>query len=259
MTSFVAIQKGLFDFKLSGFAKTLEEKIEYAKETNQSYLEFIASLVEAEIFSRQNNSLKKRLQKSKVLQNKKLEDYDFPFQPSLNKMEILELANCSFIEKRENVLFFGKPGTGKTHLACAIGMKALIKGYKVLFKTAHDILEELHQSKADGTHYQKLNSYIDPDLLIVDEVGFKKFTQSGADDLFEIVNQRYEKKSTIMTSNKSFEDWAQVLFDPVLAGAIIDRLIHHCHIISIKGDSFRARAYKESKKDKTNSLQTTKN
>lgn len=242
------VRKGLIDLKLAGIAKSIEDKIEYATEAKTSFLEFLKILLETEFASRKNNSLRKRASKSKLAQNKKIEDYDFKFQPSLNKLQILNFASCSFIEKRENIIFMGKPGTGKTHLSCAIGLKALLNGYSVLFTTAHDLIKELYQSKADGTYYSKLSNYIKPDLLIIDEIGFKKFTQNGVDDLFEIINQRYENKSIIITSNKPFEDWGNILFDPVLATAIIDRLVHHSHVISIKGDSFRAREYKSNRK-----------
>jgi DNA replication protein DnaC len=244
------VKKGLVQLKLAGIAKSIEDKIDYATEAKLSFLEFIKILLETEFSSRKNNSLRKRANKSKLPQTKKIEDYDFKFQPSLNKLQILNLSSCDFIEKKENIILMGKPGTGKTHLACAIGLKALFKGYKVLFTTAHELIKELHQSKADGTYYMKLSSYVKPDLLIIDEIGFKKFTQHGVDDLFEIINQRYENKPIIITSNKPFEDWSNILFDPVLASAITDRLVHHSQVISIKGESYRAKIYKESNKEK---------
>lgn len=246
------VRKDLVALKLAGIAKTLEEKIDVANESSLSHIEFLKILCETEFTSRKNNSLRKRMRLSKIPQAKRLEDYNFDFQPSVNKIKILDLSSCSFIDKKENIIFMGKPGTGKTHLACSIGMKALLKGYQVLFTTAHDLVKTLYQSKADGTYYQKLHSYIKPDLLIIDEIGFKKLTQHAVDDLFEIINQRYESKSIIITSNKPFEDWPQVLFDPVLTSAIVDRLVHYAHVIAIKGESYRAKKYKEmnNKEDK---------
>ncbi|NCC71653.1 AAA family ATPase [bacterium] len=240
------IKKNLSILKLAGIAKTFEDRISYANEQQISYVDFLRLLIEEELVSRKNNSLVKRIAKAKIPRLKKIEDFDFKFQPTLNKAQILDLASCSFIEKKENIIFMGNPGTGKTHLSEAIAQKALLKGYTVLFTNTHQLIDELQQSKADGTYYSKLQNYIKPDLLVIDELGYKKFTQNGADDFFEIINQRYENKSIIITSNKTFEDWASILYDPVLASAIIDRLVHHSKVIVIKGESFRAKFFKES-------------
>lgn len=242
--------KHLKTLKLAGIAKSLEDKISYAQSKQLSHLEFIKLLAEDEFLSRKNNSLKKRTSKSQLDLSKTIESFDFEFQSTINKSQVLDIASCSFIQKKQNIVFMGNPGTGKTHLASAIGMRALLQGYRVLFLSSHDLIKELNQSKADGTYYLKLESYVKVDLLIIDEIGFKKFTQSGADDFFELVNQRYESKSIIITSNKTFEDWASILFNPVLASATIDRLVHHCQIISIKGESYRAKQYQQKNKEK---------
>jgi DNA replication protein DnaC len=246
------IRKNLSSLKLSGIAKSFEDKVAYASEKQLSYVDFLTLLIEDELVSRKNNSLIKRAQRAKIPRLRKIEDFDFKFQPTLNKAQVLDIASCSFIDKKENIVFMGKPGTGKTHLAEAISQKALLKGYSVLFTTAHQLINELQQSKADGTYHPKLNNYIKPDLLVIDELGYKKFTQNGADDFFEIINQRYERRSIVITSNKTFEDWASILYDPVLASATIDRLIHHSKVIVIKGDSYRAKSFKEQNKELKN-------
>ncbi|MFH1728438.1 MAG: IS21-like element helper ATPase IstB [Pseudomonadota bacterium] len=242
------MKKKLTTFKLAGISKALEDKIEYAKSSSLAHLEFLNNLLDEEELSRKNNSLKKRISKSKMSKfgKKRIEGFDFNFQPSINQSQILDIATCSFMYKKENIIFLGKPGTGKTHLATSIGFKALLRGHKVLFTTAYDLIKELYQSRADGSYHKRIEDYIKPDLLIIDELGFKKFTQNAVDDLFEIINQRYENSSIIITSNKSFEDWGNILFDQVLASAIIDRLIHHSQIISIKGESYRAKEHKEA-------------
>lgn len=243
------VKKELRNLKLAGMNKTIEDCIKLSNNKQYSHLEFLKLLLDKEKNSRKNNSLKKRTRMAKLPSICKfIEDFDFNFQPSINKNQILDLATCSFIENGENIIFMGKPGTGKTHLANAIGLKALLKGFTVHFITAHDLIKELHQSKADGTYYMRIQNYVKPDLIIIDEIGFKRFTQNGVDDFFEIVNQRYEKKSIIVTSNKSFEDWGNILFDPVLASAIVDRLVHHSQVISIKGESYREKKFKEKNK-----------
>ncbi len=246
------VQKALTDLKLAGIARNLDDKIEYANSKELAYLDFIKLLIEDEKISRKNNSLKRRTNKAKIPRVKRVENFDFKFQPELNKSLILELATCSFIEKKQNIIFMGKPGTGKTHFAEAFGLKALLFGYTVLFTTAYNLISDLQKSKADGTYYVKLNNYIKPDLLIIDELGYKKFSQNGVDDFFEIVNQRYESKSIIITSNKTFEDWGSVLYDPVLASAVVDRLVHHSRVVATKGPSYRTKEYKEQNKKDEN-------
>ncbi|MFQ6084417.1 MAG: ATP-binding protein, partial [Candidatus Aminicenantia bacterium] len=141
----------------------------------------------------------------------------------------------------------GPPGVGKTHLAIALGMKALHQGWKVLFTQVTEMVNNLISSKADNTYHLKMKYYLTPELLILDELGFKKMTQYTVDEFYEIISRRYEKSSVIITSNKSFEEWGDVFWDPVLATAIIDRLIHHSKIIVIKGASYRMKDYRESK------------
>jgi DNA replication protein DnaC len=144
----------------------------------------------------------------------------------------------------------GNPGVGKTHLANAIGLEALKKGYKVLFTHANEVIDKLHTSRADGTYRTALNKILSPDLLIIDELGFKKVPASGIDDFFEIIRQRYEKASVVITSNRSFEDWGQILGDAVMASAIIDRIVHHATILKITGKSYRVKNYLKSEPDR---------
>ena len=234
----------LRDLKLAGIAKSFEIRNKEAIERKLSYTEYLELLLEDEKSNREINSLKKRQLKAKLPKQKTLEDYDFNFQPTINKKQIFDLATCKFIEKKENIIFMGQPGTGKTHLASAIAEKALITGYKVMFTTVSDMIETLHQSKADGTFNVKLRHYLNPDLLVLDELGFKPLNHHTINDFFEIISKRYEQKSIIITSNKTFEEWGEIFFDKVLATAIIDRLIHHCHPITIEGDSYRVKNHK---------------
>jgi len=240
--------KDLRNLKLSGIAKTLEVRNEQAIKEKLSYMEFLELLIEDELANRKDNSYKKRFQKAHFPFTKTLEEYDFNFQPTLNRQEIYNLATCEFIRKKENVVFIGPPGTGKTHLSISIGIKALQQGYKVIFTTVSDMMSALFESKADNSYAQKLKYYLSSDLLILDELGFRKLNEHIVDQFYEIISQRYEKGSLIITSNKTFDEWGNIFWDSILASAILDRIVHHCHLVLIKGESFRMREQKENLK-----------
>lgn len=238
------IKKRLRELKLAGIANSLEVRNEYAVKNRLSYLEFLEVLLEDEFNNRRDNSFKKRLARAKLPVIKKLEDFDFKFQPSLNEKEIYDLATCSFIRRHENIVLVGQTGTGKTHLAIALGFKAILASYKVLYTTVDEMITQMNISKADSTYYTRLRYFLDPDLLIIDEFGFKKLNQACVENFFDIISKRYERNSVIITSNKTFEEWNEVFPDVVLASAILDRIVHHCHLIQIKGESYRMREQK---------------
>jgi len=239
------LKSRLRDFKLSGIYNSLEERITYANDKKLSYTEFLELLLEDEANNRRSNSYKKRYGKAKFPYYKTLEDFDYSFQPSIDKKVINDCATCQFISEKKNLVFIGNPGTGKTHLSIGIGIKALAKGYKVLFTSVSEMLQNLHFSKADNSFYQKLRYYLLPELLILDELGFKKLPNYSADDFFEVISKRYENGSVIISSNKSFEQWAEIFSDSILSSAIIDRIAHHCSVIKIKGQSFRTKGLKK--------------
>ena len=233
------IKQRLRQLKLSGAVKALEGRNEYALKNKVSYLEFLELVLEDEWVTRQNNAYHRRLLQSKLNEQKRLENYDYTKQPELDKSLIMELSSCRFINQRQNVIFMGKPGVGKTHLANGLGLEALKNGLSVLFIHANSLIDQLHRSKADGSYQKLLNRLGKINLLILDEVGFKKFPQNGIDDFFEVIRQRYEIGSIILTTNRKFEDWEHLFGDKVMASAIIDRLVHHAFIIKIEGPSFR--------------------
>lgn len=237
----------LRDFKLSGIYNSLEERLSYAQEKSLAYPEFLELLLEDEYNNRRDNSYKKRFSKAKLPAYKTIEDFDFSFQPSIDKRIVNDCLTCNFIKEKKNIIFIGNPGTGKTHLSIALSIKALMKGYKVLFSSVSELLHNLNIAKADNSYYKKIDFYLTPDLLILDELGFKKLPGYNVDDFFEIISRRYEKGSVIITTNKNFEHWAEIFTDQTLSAAILDRIVHYSTIIKITGYSYRAKNVKKDR------------
>jgi len=233
----------LRQFKLAGIVKSLEIRNKFAIDNNISYLEFMELLMDDELVNRKANSFGKRLIKSKINTMKSIDEFDFNYQPKLNKKHILDLASCRFINENKNIVLMGKPGVGKTHLANALGLEALKQGYNVLFLHINDLIDKLNTAKADGSYRQLMNILCATDLLILDELGFKKIPAEFIDGVFEVIRKRYEAGSIIITSNRNFEDWSNIFGDAVMASAIVDRLVHHAFIIKIDGDSFRTKNF----------------
>ncbi len=233
------LAKALKDFKLAGMVKTLDLRLKQAQEDNLSCSEFLALMLEDETNSRSDNKKSRLYKEAHLPFEKGLEDFDFSFQPSIKKAEILELSTCRFLEKKANILFIGQPGTGKTHLSVALGLKALGYGKTVLFTSVWEMIQRLQASRADFSYQKKIEEYLKPDLLILDELGYRSMAEKTVEDVFEIVSRRYEKGSIIITTNRSITEWDKVFIDRTLTTAIVDRLMHHSSVIEIKGESYR--------------------
>ena len=230
--------------RLPAMAEMLDSYAKQAVSSNMSYIDFLSGLVSEEVTYKERKSVENKIKSAKFPIPKSLDDFDYAFQPSMDRKKLQELFSLRFIDNRENILFLGPPGVGKTHLATGLGVRACESGYKVLFTTLNDMVSTLMASMADNSFPAKLRQFVQPSLLIIDEVGYLPVSKEGANFLFQVVAKRYETGSIILTSNKSFADWGEVLGDGVIASAVLDRLLHHSTVFNIRGDSYRLREKK---------------
>ena len=200
---------------------------------------YLLRLIELELIDRERRTIERRIKAAKFPAVKGLDTFDFTAIPSLNKMLVLELARCAFILRRENVLALGNSGTGKSHIALALGLAACQKGFTVAFTTAASLVNQLLEARDERRLLKQQRDLQAVQLLIVDELGYVPLSPTGAELLFEVFSQRYERGSTIVTSNLPFEDWTSILGSERLTGALLDRLTHHVHILTMNGDSYR--------------------
>jgi DNA replication protein DnaC len=233
------IEGKLQQLRLAGMRETLPMRVKQAEETNSGYLDFLWTLLEDEYEKRQSRSLLIRLQKAGFEEEKTLEGFDFAFNPHLPAKKIKQLANCAYIDKKENLFLVGPVGVGKTHIAQALGHTACRMGYEVLFTKAAKLFRFLHGGRADNSFEKRAKRYTSVPLLIIDDVGLKPLTPTQSDDFYEIISERYLKKSTIFTSNRPLEDWHTLFPDPVIANSAMDRIAHNAHQITITGESYR--------------------
>lgn len=236
-------------FEILGFINIphiYDHHAEEASKDSISYLEFLDKLLWAEIEAKKERVARTNLKLAKLPYVRVLEDYDFEFQPSANKRKINELKTLNFVERSENVIFLGPPGVGKTHLAVGLAVEAIKNGYTAYFLSAHELISMIKENIATGKIHRKIRTLSKPGILIIDEVGYAGMDEEVAHYFFQIISNRYEKSSIILTSNKSYGSWGEVFGNNVVATAILDRLLHHSTTINIKGDSFRIREKKKA-------------
>ncbi len=243
------LQNHLRKLRLSGVLETLEARDRQAVSGQWTYSEFLSRLLEDEVERRAQKQLALRLRRATVNQNKTLEDFDFHFNPALNKQHILQLAACDYIRQQRNVLICGPTGVGKTHLAQALVHEACRQGFSALFVTTDKMLQHLHGGRADESFATRLQKYLRPDLLVLDDFGLKPLATFGSEDLYDIINERYEQGSLMITSNRSPNEWSELFGNPLLASAALDRLAHHAEVVVIEGASFRAQSRQKLEKE----------
>jgi DNA replication protein DnaC len=225
--------------KLPTFLREYEKQARQCAAEGLEHIQFLARLVELELIDRERRMVERRIKAARFPAVKSLDSFDFKAIPKLNKMQVLELARCEWIERRENVIALGPSGTGKTHIALGLGLAACQKGIAVGFTTAAALVNELMEARDERRLLRLQKQMAALKLLIIDELGFVPLSRTGAELLFELISQRYERCATLITSNLPFEEWTETFGTERLTGALLDRLTHHVNILEMNGESYR--------------------
>jgi DNA replication protein DnaC len=236
------------ELRLSGLLSSLEVRLQEAESNRLPYADFLELVFQDEINVRHQRMIARRNKSADFRETRSLENFDFSFNPSINRSQIYQLATCAFVRERLDSILVGPPGTGKSHLCQAIGQEAIKAGFIVVYRSIFDLVRELLAQETQAGETRLLNKYLKPDLLIIDDMGLKILPAKSGEILLEIIMRRYENRSTMMTSNRPIEEWGKLLSDVPAASAILDRLLHHAELIPINGRSYRL---KESAEERT--------
>jgi DNA replication protein DnaC len=238
----IELERSLRQLRLGGMATVLETRLRQAQAEAMAPIDLISCLVSDELTRRSDRLLERRRKHAAFRDpDRTLDNFDFTFNPKMNRSLVFDLATSAFVGKREDALFLGPGGTGKSHLAQAIGQCAIQQGYKVLYRETHILLDELAEAVADGTRKDYIESVSTVPLLIIDDFGMRKLPLTAAEDLLEIIMRRYERCSTLLTSNRPVEDWGKLLGDVAAVSAMLDRLLHHGHVLKCGPRSWRTK------------------
>jgi DNA replication protein DnaC len=249
----VLLEHHLKQLRLPTFLREYDKVARQCASESADYPRYLLRLTEQELLDRERRATERRIHQARFPVVKSLDTFEFMAIPALNKALVLELARCEFLLRRENVLLLGNSGTGKTHLALALGLSACQRGHRVRFTTAAAMVHELMEAKDEKRLLRYQKQMASHELLIVDELGFVPLSKSGAELLFEVFSQRYERGSTLVTSNLPFQEWTEVLGSERLTGALLDRLTHHVHILEMNGESYRLKQSKRKRGPQPNS------
>jgi DNA replication protein DnaC len=248
----IELSRALHQLRLGGMVAVLETRLLQAQTENMAPIDILSILVSDEIACRSKRLLERRQKQARFRDpDKRLDNFDFQFNPKMNRNLIFDLATAGWVERREDCLFKWPPGTGKSHLAQAIGQAAIQQGYRALYRETHHLLEELAETAIDDTRKQHMELLTSVPLLIIDDLGMRKLPLTAAEDLLEIVMRRYERTSTLLTSNRPVEDWGKLLGDAAAITAMLDRLLHHGHVLKCGPRSWRTKADGITSKEKT--------
>jgi DNA replication protein DnaC len=238
----IELERSLRQLRLGGMATVLETRLRQAQSEAMAPIDLIASLVGDELTLRGDRLLERRRKQAAFRDPQRtLDNFDFTFNPKMNRSLVFDLATSAFVGKREDALFLGPGGTGKSHLAQAIGQAAIQQGYRVMYRETHVLLDDLAEAAAEGTRREFMESLTTVPLLIIDDFGMRKLPLTAAEDLLEIVMRRYERASTLLTSNRPVEDWGKLLGDVAAVTAMLDRILHHGHVLKCGPRSWRTK------------------